>query len=111
MVFDAGGDVWCLVSLPPPGYMLYEFELMVGNSNQADLNLISEIGITPDRSIRERRPTLKTVAQMVIFVARTKKLAGVWKEKRKIQESLVRKLEVVRSSRTTASRRSVAVNA
>jgi hypothetical protein len=48
---------------------------------------------------------------MVIFVARTKKLAGVWKEKRKIQESLVRKLEVVRSSRTTTSRRGVVVNA
>jgi hypothetical protein len=73
-------------------------------SNQADLNLISEIGITPDRTIRDRRPTFRTLVQMVIFCARTKKLAGVWKEKKKIQESLVRKLEVVRSSR--GSRRS-----
>jgi hypothetical protein len=46
---------------------------------------------------------------MFIFVARTKRLAGVWKEKRKIQESLVKKLEVVRSSRT--SRRSVGIHA
>lgn len=80
-------------------------------SNQADLNLIAEMGITPDRTIRERKPSLKTVAKMFIFLSRTKRLAGAWKERVKIQESLVRKLEVVRGERrtTTKGRRTVGV--
>ncbi|QDS71280.1 hypothetical protein FKW77_001071 [Venturia effusa] len=78
---------------------------MYGACNQADLNLIADMGITPDRTIRERKPSLKTVAQVVIFLSRAKRLAGVWKEKLKIQESLVRKLEVVRSERRTTTTR------
>jgi hypothetical protein len=67
------------------------------------------MGITPDRTIRERRPTLRTVAQMLVFCFRAKRLSGQWAEKRKIQESLNRKLESVRVSRR--SRKSLAFGA
>jgi hypothetical protein len=33
---------------------------------------------------------------MVVFCLRTKKLAGQWEEKKKVQDSLVRKLESMR---------------
>jgi hypothetical protein len=54
------------------------------------------MGITPGRSIREKKPTLKTVGHMLMFLARTRKLAGEWKEKRKLQEQLAVKVEGMR---------------
>ncbi|KAF2433794.1 hypothetical protein EJ08DRAFT_647087 [Tothia fuscella] len=69
---------------------------MYNACNQADLKLIEEMGITPNREIRDRRPTLKTVAQMFIFCHRTKKLSGQWGESKKIHKELVKKLEIMR---------------
>ena len=66
------------------------------HSNQADLHLLEEMGITPDRSFRERRPTIKTVGLMIIFTTRMKRLAGAWSEKKKVQEQLVRKLDMMK---------------
>lgn len=50
---------------------------------------------------------------MIIFCSRTKRLAGAWKEKMKLQEILNKKLEVVRSERRsmTKARRTVGVGA
>jgi hypothetical protein len=66
-------------------------------SNQADLKLLEDMGITPSRSIRERRPSIKTVGLMVIFLARVRKFARVWGEKKKVQEQLALKLEGMRA--------------
>ena len=74
-------------------------------SNVANLRLIEEMGISPDRTFRHRKPTLKIVAHMVRFCVRTKRASEGWKEKRLIQESLVRKVDAMRGRvRKTAVR-------
>ena len=58
--------------------------------------MIEEMGISPDPSIRSRRPTFKAAALSVMFCLRTKKAATVWGESKKIQEALARKMEARR---------------
>jgi len=57
------------------------------------------MGITPDTSFRERKHSLKTVGLMVMATVRMKKMHQSWAESKKIQESLVRKLEGMRRKR------------
>lgn len=66
------------------------------NSNAADLKLLEEIGFTPDATIREKRPTLRTVGFAVIASIRMQKMREAWAGNKKVQEALVRKFEGMR---------------
>ena len=63
------------------------------HSNQEDLNLISQMGITPDVTVHDRRPKLKSA---VVAAIRMQKLADGWAQNRKIHEQLKAKLESMR---------------
>ena len=67
--------------------------------------MIEEMGITPDRAIREKRHTIRTVGLMCIFVQRVRRLSGQWAEKKEVQKSIVRKFESMRSGRQRKSAR------
>lgn len=75
----------------------------VRNSNQEDLHLISEMGITPDISIHSKKPSLKAAGLAVIATIRMKKLSEGWAANRKVHAQLVRTLEGMRrrSGRTS----------
>lgn len=64
------------------------------------------MGITPDITIHERRPTLKAAALAVVASIRMRNFAASWAQSRKIQEQLKMKLE---SMRRTSERRSGAI--
>ena len=51
------------------------------------------MGITPDITIHERRPTLKSAALAVVAALRMQKFADDWAQNRKIHEQLKAKLE------------------
>ncbi|KAF2765558.1 hypothetical protein EJ03DRAFT_299853 [Teratosphaeria nubilosa] len=72
--------------------------------NQADLRLLEEMGITPDVSFRERRHSLKTVGLMVMGVVRMRRLMESWAGSRRLQESLLRKLEGMRRGQGRSER-------
>jgi hypothetical protein len=65
-------------------------------SNHADLRMIEEMGISPDRSIRERRPRLRSVIWLVIASVRMKKMQREWAVSKKLHASLVKTVEQVR---------------
>lgn len=67
-------------------------------SNKADLKMLEEMGITPDMTIRERRPSLKAAGQAVIAAIRMKKMQRAWAGNKKLHESLLKKLEAMRRS-------------
>jgi len=86
------------------GWQKQWFLLMVdmyGRCNKADLKLIEEMGISPDRSIRERarKPSLRTVAWAAVFCERAKRAAQEWKQKRGVQDALVKKWEGMRTKK------------
>jgi len=54
---------------------------------------LEEMGITPDISFRQRKNSVKTVGLMVLGVVRMKGMVEKWAGSRRVQESLVRKLE------------------
>lgn len=66
------------------------------NSNAADLRLLEDIGITPDATIREKKPSLRTVGFAVIASLRMQKMREAWAGNKKVQEALVRKFEGMR---------------
>lgn len=51
------------------------------------------MGITPDITIHDRRPKLKSAAIAVIAALRMQKLADGWAQNKKIHEQLKAKLE------------------
>ncbi|CAN9098053.1 unnamed protein product [Alternaria alternata] len=64
--------------------------------NQEDLNLISQMGITPDITVHNHRPKLKSAIIAVVAAIRMQKLADGWAQNRKIHEQLKAKLESMR---------------
>jgi hypothetical protein len=66
------------------------------NSNSADLRLLETIGITPDATIREKKPSLRTLGFAVIASLRMQKMREAWAGNKKVQEALVRKFEGMR---------------
>jgi hypothetical protein len=56
------------------------------------------MGITPDITVHQRRPTLKSAALAVIAAIRMQRLADAWSQNRKIHEQLKAKLEGMRRS-------------
>jgi hypothetical protein len=51
--------------------------------------MLEEMGIVPDRSIRERRPRLKTVAHAVMAALRMRRLKDEWAMTLRAKEKLV----------------------
>ena len=62
-------------------------------SNKEDLRMLEDMGISPDRTVREKKPTLKTVGTAVVAMLRMQKMAAAWSENKKVHESLLKKLE------------------
>jgi Pericentrin-AKAP-450 domain of centrosomal targeting protein len=58
--------------------------------------MLQQMGITPDRTIHEKKPSLRTVAIMVRAGVRMRRGAEQWAKSRKIHERLVATLEVMR---------------
>jgi hypothetical protein len=54
------------------------------------------MGITPDITVHERRPTLKSAALAVIAAIRMQKFSNDWAQNRKIHDQLKQKLESMR---------------
>jgi hypothetical protein len=70
--------------------------LTVGHSNKIDLELLEEMGITPDVSSREKKHSLKTVGLAVLASIRMRNIQQAWAGNRKLHESLLKKLEVMK---------------
>jgi len=85
-------------------------------SNQIDLNLLAEMGISqPEASPRlrlgdsvrskaasirdSRRPSLRVLGFAVIASVRMKKMSEKWAEQRKIKEALAKKMQVMLQGR------------
>ena len=66
------------------------------SSNQANLRILEDIGVTPDQSFHDRRPTLKTAALAVRAVIRMKRMQQDWAANEKVHEALIKKLQQTR---------------
>ena len=55
--------------------------------------MIEQMGIYPDKSIREKRPTLKAVANTVIAALRMKKRKEIWEVNKDMNIQLALVLE------------------
>ncbi|KAH0543998.1 hypothetical protein FGG08_001765 [Glutinoglossum americanum] len=64
--------------------------------NHADLRMIEEIGISPDRSIRERRPRMRSVIWLVVSCVRMRRMQQEWGASKKLHASLAKTMEQVR---------------
>jgi hypothetical protein len=73
------------------------------NSNAADLQLLETIGITPDATIREKRPTLRTVGFAVIASLRMQKMREAWAGNKKVQDALIKKFEAMKRGKGRSS--------
>ncbi|KAI9834453.1 MAG: hypothetical protein M1826_002607 [Phylliscum demangeonii] len=62
---------------------------MYHNCNNVDLEMLAEMGITPDRSIREKKPGLRSFVLLAVAVVRMKKLKEQWAQTVKVKEKLV----------------------
>ncbi|KFY73851.1 hypothetical protein V499_06082 [Pseudogymnoascus sp. VKM F-103] len=76
-------------------FMLLQVELF-GACNQADLQILAQMGITPDRTVLPPRPSLRRVGWMVIACVRMKRGAEAWAKSRKVHERIVGKFEGMR---------------
>ncbi|KAI9738177.1 MAG: hypothetical protein M1834_008675 [Cirrosporium novae-zelandiae] len=76
-------------------FFLMQIE-MFNACNAADLRILEEMGITPDRRTRERRPSLRAVGMMVIATVRIRKLQSNWAANKKVHALLSKKAEQVR---------------
>ena len=58
--------------------------------------MLEEMGVTPDKKTREKRPSLRAVGFMVIAGVRMQRMQAEWAAQKKIQASLVKKAEQMR---------------
>ena len=77
-------------------YHIMQEHILTIHSNKADLRLLEEMGVTPDQTIREKRPTLRTMGWMVIAILRMQRMASQWAGNKKLHESLLKRLEMMR---------------
>ena len=61
-----------------------------------DLHMLEEMGVTPDRRTREKRPSLKAVGLMIVAGVRLKRLKNEWSVQRKLQATLTKKAAQVK---------------
>ncbi|MCJ1432570.1 hypothetical protein MMC27_001927 [Xylographa pallens] len=76
-------------------FLLLQIEMFEA-CNTVDLHMLEEMGLTPDRKTREKRPSLRAVGLMVIAGVRMRKMQAEWAVQKKIQASLVKKAEQMR---------------
>jgi len=55
--------------------------------------MIEQMGIYPDRTVREKRPTLRAVAKAVVAAIRIKKRKDGWEVNKEMQAQLAKTLE------------------
>ena len=79
---------------------------ITSHSNHADLQMIEEMGITPDRTIREKRPSLRSAVYLVMAVNRMRQGAQQWREQVKVRQSLVKSLEGMKRGKTSGRKSS-----
>jgi hypothetical protein len=60
------------------------------------MQLIEQMGIFPDRYVRERKPKLKSVIHAVIAAVRMRKLQQGWLVNKVLKETLASSLELAR---------------
>ena len=65
-------------------------------SNKADLKLLEEMGVTPKTKTREQKPSLRSVAYMVMATVRMRKMQEAWAGNKKLHETLMKKLDGMR---------------
>jgi hypothetical protein len=82
-------------------FVLMQVELY-GACNQADLALLAQMGITPDRTVMPKPPTIKKAGLVVIAMLRMKRGAAQWAKSRRIHERIVGKLEGMRRGSSQA---------
>ncbi|RPB25465.1 hypothetical protein L211DRAFT_836189 [Terfezia boudieri ATCC MYA-4762] len=66
---------------------------LYSSCNEANLQMIEQMGIFPDRTIREKRPTLRAVAKAVMAAIRIKKRKQGWDTNKEMQVQLTKTLE------------------
>ena len=77
-------------------FLFYAVTLLTPPSNQEDLHLISEMGISPDLSVLGRKRTFKAGVLAVIATLRMKRWSESWAGQRKVHAQLVKTLEGMR---------------
>jgi len=65
-------------------------------SNKADLKLLEEMGVTPKTKTKEQKPSLKSVAYMIMATVRMRKMQEAWSGNKKLHETLMKKLDGMR---------------
>lgn len=67
--------------------------------------MIEQMGIYPDRRIREKRPTLRSVAHAIIATVRIKNRKDSWEVNKEMHVSLTKTLEKQRRREGATGRR------
>ena len=65
--------------------------------------MLEEMGITPDISFREKKPTLRTAGLAVLACVRMQKMQQSWSANKKLHESLLKKLEGMKKGKSSRS--------
>jgi hypothetical protein len=60
------------------------------------MRLIEQMGIYPDRYVRERRPALRSVIQAVIATIRMQKFRQTWAVSKELRSEVARSVEILR---------------
>ena len=68
-------------------------ELTVGHSNHVDLQMLEEMGIKANPSVRQRRLSLKCVGLIIIASIRMRRLKEEWGKTVRVKERLMAALE------------------
>lgn len=71
-------------------------------SNQLDLQLLEDMGIVQDVSVREKKHSLRTVGFTIIASIRMRKMAQAWAGNKKVHESLLKKLDGMKRAKQRA---------
>jgi len=70
--------------------------------------MLEEMGITPDHTVREKKPTLRTVGLAVLATVRMQRMQVAWAENKKVHESLIKKLESMKRAQGQSTKKRIA---
>jgi len=66
------------------------------HSNEANMQLVEQMGIFPDRYVREKRPALRSVIQAVIATIRMRNFRETWAISKEVRSQVARSVELKR---------------